>query len=325
MRRLFFNQLRLITLTGLGVLILTALTAGALLLGRAHPSQSQLAYIAQPDPMSDLYTIYLHDVRIGVRIPLISNYLGWGASLAWSPDGTQLAFSAFEQGAVRRNIYMLTLPDLTIAQITGNTVITDHNSPSWSPDGTQLAYHAVTPNTGGNIDLYIYDFATDAQERVYAGSHGDYTPRWSPDGATLAFETTGPPHFAPAVYLLDLATGQAEPINDTPADTTNPAWSPAGDALVYAAKAAFDQPFNLYVMTVDGNGVRRVTGVPGTHAMEPDWSPDGRMLAYTQFSGVRADVTRIYITPADGRGHPVAVSPYGENARQAVWRPLGKR
>jgi Tol biopolymer transport system component len=55
----------------------------------------------------------------------------------------------------------------------------------------------------------------------------------------------------------------------------NPSWSPDGKRIV------FDDGRDLYVLRVDGSGVRRLTKT-GAGATDPAWSPDGAQIAYVR-------------------------------------------
>ena len=94
--------------------------------------------------------------------------------LAWSPDGSRLAFASVRGVATVDR-------DLTWAEI----VVPLHPSrlrqrPAWSPDGLRLAWfnpHGIVtsdPNGGG-------------QEELTRGRGGGVHPAWSPDGSRLAF------------------------------------------------------------------------------------------------------------------------------------------
>jgi Tol biopolymer transport system component len=77
-------------------------------------------------------------------------------------------------------------------------------------------------------------------------------------------------------------------------------WSPSGEKLAYLASEGVGVA-SLYVVNVDGSGMRRVTrrgdaeSTDYGHYQPPDWSPDGRRLVYLGPNGiysVQADGTR---------------------------------
>ena len=95
-----------------------------------------------------------------------------------------------------------------------------------------------------------------------------------------------------------------------------PAWSPDGTELVFASDAAGS--LDLYVITLDGGAVRRLTQEDGD-ARRPQWSRTGD-IAFTLYRG---DEARAWSITADG-AHPRPL--VGREGRTAdpVWGPDGQ-
>jgi TolB protein len=87
--------------------------------------------------------------------------------VAWSPDGTQLAFNHF------RSSLQLYIYDISMGAARALTYCDD---PDWSPDGSQIAcvrdYHVVVVDVD-NGDLTLIG--------------NGFEPSWSPDGEWIAF------------------------------------------------------------------------------------------------------------------------------------------
>ncbi|HEV3275659.1 MAG TPA: winged helix-turn-helix domain-containing protein [Terriglobia bacterium] len=106
---------------------------------------------------------------------------------AWSPDGTQIAFSA----ATPTNPY-----ENYLVQANGNgeprKLQPGHHEregiPSWSPNGRQMAFGDVPEKFGqgnkGNV-IHVLDLLTGHAEAL-PRSEGFWSPRWSPDGRYIA-------------------------------------------------------------------------------------------------------------------------------------------
>jgi len=96
------------------------------------------------------------------------------ACVAWSPDGTKLAYEA--AGTAGK-------PDIWTmhADGTGRTQLTTHPSrdenPDWSPDGTQIAFY--TERTG-NGQIYVMNADGTKQRRVTRDPWYDQAVRWRP-------------------------------------------------------------------------------------------------------------------------------------------------
>lgn len=94
----------------------------------------------------------------------------------------------------------------------------------------------------------------------------------------------------------------------------DPAWSPGGAMIAFASKRG--GTFDLYTMTADGTGVRRLTST-GEDDVNPSWSPSGQVLAFD-----RGPVGDIWVVNEDGSGaHAIADDPAAET--QPAWAPNG--
>jgi Tol biopolymer transport system component len=94
------------------------------------------------------------------------------------------------------------------------------------------------------------------------------------------------------------------------------AWSPDGTRLALLARPA--GVIDVYVIGVNGRGLRRLTHDEGDHFGDVSWSPDGRRLAFT-CCGEREQA--IYTIGADGSGR----MRLADNAGQPVWSRDGER
>lgn len=88
-----------------------------------------------------------------------------------------------------------------------------------------------------------------------------------------------------------------------------------------ATTQAVAQPWELWQINADGGGLRRFVDTPGYTCGSPDWSPDGKMVAYdTWKAGHPLNESQIAVIGADGKGRRLL----GPGAMPS-WSPDGKQ
>ena len=101
-------------------------------------------------------------------------------TFAWSPDGTRIAATRFDNTASQIQVIEMSAP-------TRARAITNEPGgafdPSWSPDGTQIAYAA---REGRKSVIKVIDAEGGAPTTVAQTDLGR-SPEWSPSGTALAY------------------------------------------------------------------------------------------------------------------------------------------
>ncbi len=109
-------------------------------------------------------------------------------------------------------------------------------SPTWSPDGKKLAFSSI--DQSGHIDLYLFDLAQGALQRLTRDLYDDRDPAWSPDGRYLAFSSDrtslGHQH-AYNLFRYDLQSGIIDYITFGNHHDFSPRWSPDGKHIVFTS------------------------------------------------------------------------------------------
>ncbi len=175
-------------------------------------------------------------------------------SLAWSPDGTQLAFLSDRGQTGQSQLYVVPAAGGAARKL---TLLTGHLArPQWSPDDRTIALLFVANVTR----------ALGAVEAA-AKSVGEISEVIDEQRLTL----------------VDVATGRISTIS--PADTFvyEYDWAPDSREIAYtAAKGSGDNNWwiaRLYAIDVTTSAVRELT-VPQTQIAVPRWSPDGKTIAF---------------------------------------------
>jgi len=156
-------------------------------------------------------------------------------------------------------------------------------SPAWSPTGESVVF-TVLGNAGTQVhELDVRTGRTRLVSQIRAGLN--ITPVYQPDGnAILYAQGTG---YGSDLVLAGLDSTAPRRITlGRGSDNTSPSYSPDGHQVAFISGRS-GQP-QVYIMDADGSNVQLLTAYkPGvrSYRASPDWSPDGRAIAYEQQNG----------------------------------------
>jgi Tol biopolymer transport system component len=178
----------------------------------------------------------------------------------WSPKGDVVAFQGYKGGTF--HIWVMKPDGTDVRQLTDGHG--DDREPRVSPDGTKIAF-ASDRAFKGNYDIWTVDIATRKLVQKTFGPEEEYEPTWSPDGTKIAF-----------VSGMGVARGHGASVSGTDINTVDA----SGSVVNY---------FSLPKMRSEDRGAG-LGGLGGPHLDSPSWSPDGRNISYTLFSGGKSEL-----------------------------------
>src|SRR5206468_6162951 len=124
--------------------------------------------------------------------------------IAWSPDGTKLAYTANAAGLEKA--FAVHVVDVTTGVKRAiSDGARDDSQPRWSPDGALLLFWSHRDTTRTNADLFVVPASGGEARRLETrgGVDGESVDgRWSPDGSRISFttDTRGRQEIATAAY-----------------------------------------------------------------------------------------------------------------------------
>ncbi len=216
------------------------------------PDGKQIAYVRGSDPAGSGDEIYVMNAD-GSNVRRLTNNSVRDSWLAWSPDGTKIAYESNE------DVYVMNSDGSNPQRLTNYPA---HSIPAWSPDGTKIAFLRDSQTWVMNAD-------GSNQTAFLIGGDATYPLRWSPDGDKIAFSRSlSGAGWEVFVANADLS-GQVNLTNNGVYDWY-PSWSPNGSRIAFTSER--DGNREIYVMNADGTNQTRLTD-NGAFDAEPAWSP----------------------------------------------------
>ena len=231
--------------------------------------------------------------------------------IAWSPDGTKLAFlsDAAQQGQLQLFVESVSgsAPAKKLTNLKGSA-----SDPCWSPDGTRIALLytenatrsagplvAETPDEGVVSEdfleqrLTLVDPSTATTREVSPADMYVYEFDWAPDSKRLVV-TAAPGNgddnwYIANFFALDSTSNTMTPLMPKPAmQIAVPRWSPDGKTIAFIGGLMSDEGFiggDVYSIPAMGGDPRDLTPGMKASASTITWSADSKKILCAEIQG----------------------------------------
>lgn len=281
-----------------------------------------IAFSSARDGSRDLYLLS-PDGQAIIRVGLSG--LRNPGTPAWSPDWQKIAFVADGAGGRPHDILVVEigcvdLPEGCLPHVRNLTEDEPglYGYPAWSPDGQKIAY-SFRPSPDPTIAFQIWVMNADGSNRARLTDMGGSDPAWSPDGRMIAFRS----EFMAEnqwgnVFVMNADGSNPKRLTQAVPDSFAPAWSPDSGKIAFVSTEGQDLTADnkftqIYVINVDGTGLKRLTGGELHGGDWPSWSPDGTKVVFVHSLG------GLYIVEADG-SNPTKING-SEGGLFPAWQP----
>ena len=161
--------------------------AGKVSFSPDQPGISPAGIIAFAAKSGENDVIHLYDIEAGriARTYRFRDIVVIG-SVAWSPDGNRLAFTAVDKSG-KNDLYIWNVVEETLNKLTNDFY--DESDPAWFPGGDKIIFTSDrTPwGNNGRHNLFTFELNDNKIRYLTYGEEGYYTPQVSPDGRALLF------------------------------------------------------------------------------------------------------------------------------------------
>jgi len=251
----------------------------------------------------------------GKEIRLVSTGKGRTTCSYFFPDGSRILYASTHEGAPdcppepsRSGGYVWPIYssyDIYTAKIDGTDVrrLTDTKGydaeATISPDGKKIVFTSVRD---GDLDVYVMSADGSSPYRLTRTLGYDGGAFFSPDGSMICYRASRPKGeeeersyrellardlvkpTALEIFVMNADGSNQRQVTKNGAANFCPFFHVSGKKLIYAsnqsdAKARSSDPFDLYLVNIDGTGEERVTYHPTFDAF-PMFSPDGKKLVW---------------------------------------------
>ena len=214
--------------------------------------------------------------------------------LTWSPDGETLAFSMMVPSEPEWTVTIPGRPEGAEWTVEPKVV----TRPNYRRD-----YVGYTD--GGYRHVFVLPATGGTPRQLTDGDWNHGAPVWSADGSELFFsalrEDDADYRFRESeIYAVSVSSGAIRQLTTRAGSDHSPVPSPDGRLIAYLGHDETDDAYyadNIYVMNVDGSGVREIATDRDRDPSGLRWAADGSGVYYNAPDG---GAENLYFAPLDG-------------------------
>jgi TolB protein len=230
----------------------------------------------------------------------------------WSHDGRRIAFSSTRGQKGNLDIFVMEADGANVIRLTDHAAA--EQGPVWAADDKSLFF---TGERDGRGEIYRVWLADKRVERVTSGIDRAIMPAASPDGRYLAYAAQTIMSFQ--LHLLDLTNGSTRQIT-AGGGACRPSFAPDSQEIAFVRIA--QEPSRLEA--VRESGPRVLLEDKKLWSYYPDYSPDGRQIAFSiSPEHHRGEDWDLAVMEVGKPGQYIRLTIGPGNDRVPDWRPRG--
>jgi Tol biopolymer transport system component len=189
----------------------------------------------------------------------------------------------------------------------------DYQQPRLSPDGRRVAVEINEDQP----KVWLYDLGRETLTRLtFEGSRNDL-PIWTPDGKRTTLRSTQDNPVGNIFWQMADGSGGRERLTTSDTQQSPSSWSPDGQRLAFTDIGSATGR-DIWVLSLADRKAQPFLSTPFVEGA-PEFSPDGRWLAYVSNESGRFEV---YVQPYPGPGGKWQISAGG--GAEPKWNPNGR-
>ena len=288
------------------------------------PDGTRIAYIAEGEPKAPQVFVRWMTENAATQITQVQHA---PSNLRWSPDGKQIALTMLVPKEAKWDIPLPKAPEgakWTKAPAVIDRLHYRQDRVGYTEAGFTHVF--VVPADGGTPRaLTSGDWNVGARFDGMAGTVG---LDWTPDGRTIVVDGLDVPdadlrYRDSDVFAIDVASGARRKLIGERGNWSSPRISPDGKFVAFVGhpftRASYKSE-ELFVVGLDGNGMRKLSGTLDRDAVNPQWAPDSSGV---YFAADDRGTSNVQFAPLSGAPRAITSGAHMVSLTSVSSKPVG--